>query len=208
MPQFTPNQTPNRAVGKAVARRDRPAEINEPRCHVCQSKNRRMIDKLIARGTNYSELERIFDINRQAIGRHADRHLNYENAAIQQIIREEAIAAEENIEEGVKGITMRKVYLNTALHKAMEALLEGDVIPEPRDAVAIIERLEKFDEKTQEVALEEIRLQFFAYLQAMKEIVSDDIWDQIKQRTKELISAQSPDAKQLIPGDKEDATQT
>ena len=188
-------------MGKAITRKDRPAQIVEPRCHVCQSKNRKAIDKLLARGTNYSELERIFDIDRKSISRHADRHLNYEDAAIQEIIREEARAAETNHEEGVRGVLMRKVYLNTALHKAMEALLDGDVVPEPRDAVAIIERLEKLDEKTQEVALDEIRIQFFAYLQAMKEIIPQEYLPQVQQRTKELVEAQQTNLKSLTAGD-------
>lgn len=146
----------------------------EPRCHVCTSEYRRAIDRMIAMGTGYAEISRIFGgvIDRRSIGRHAEKHLNYEEAAIRRIIEREAHVAEESAEEGIQGVTKRKVYLETALHKAMTALQEEKTVVEPKDALAVIDALNRFDNQSAGAQLDAIKVQFQAFLQAIREIAA------------------------------------
>src|SRR5688500_4355474 len=64
--------------------------VSEPRCLVCQSPNRKVIDQLLARSTSYRELERVFGIDRRSISNHDQKHLNIEQAAMRRIVQEEA----------------------------------------------------------------------------------------------------------------------
>lgn len=151
-----------------------PEAWTEPRCHVCMSKYRHAIERMIAMGTSHTEISRIFggEIDRRSITNHARKHLAYEEAAIRTIIEQEAQHAEVNAEEGISGVVKRRVYLETALHKALSALQQDDVTVEPKDAVTIIEALNRFDNQTSGAQLDEIKIQFTAFLQAIKEIAA------------------------------------
>lgn len=172
----------------------------EPRCHVCMSKYRKTIDKLIALGTGYMEISRICggEIDRRSISNHAKKHLGYEEAAVRQIIEREALEAEENAELGIQGALMRRVYLNTALQKAFENLVNDKQAIETRDAVAIIDTLERLDKQSAGVQLDQIKLQFSAFLQAIKEVASQrgdpSLGSDIYIRARQIIGVKQPEA--------------
>lgn len=151
-----------------------PESWYEPRCHVCTSDFRKAIDRMIALGTGYAEISRIFGgvIDRRSIGRHAEKHLNYEEAAIRRIMVEQAQAAEADIEEGISGVAKRRAYLETALHKAMTQLTEERTIVETKDALAVIDALNKSDAQAYGEQLDAIKEQFAAFLQAIREIAA------------------------------------
>lgn len=165
--------------------------IVEPRCNVCKSQHRPAIDKLLAAGIGFTEISRSFnfEIDRRSIATHADKHMNYEDAAVRQIIEYEARQASENLEDGVKGVLARKAFLETALHKVHQAVLAGEAEVEVRDAIGIIQQLDKMDSTTQSAAVDEIRMQFNAFLQSMKEIVPQEDWERILSRTREILEA-------------------
>jgi hypothetical protein len=171
----------------------------EPRCHVCMSKHRKAIDRMIAYGTNYTEISRIFggEIDRRSIANHAQKHLGYEDAAVRKIIEDEARDAEENAELGIQGALMRRVFLNTALQKAFEALVNGQQSVETRDAVAIIETLEKLERQSSGAQLDEIKMQFAAFIQAIKEVASArgdvSLGSDIFIRAREIVGAKAPE---------------
>lgn len=171
--------------------------IVEPKCHVCQSEFRKAVDQLIARGTPYMEIQRMFNIDRRSVARHADKHLAWEEAAIRRIIAQEAQEAETDLEEGIKGVLSRRVYLQVALQKALDALLSGDTTVEPKDALLIIQMLDKLDKETTGTAVDELRIQFNAFVQAIREICPPDQWQQILDRTKELLDG--PDDYPALP---------
>lgn len=182
-----------------------PEAWTEPRCHVCTSKYRRAVDRLIAMGTNFSEISRIFggEIDRRSISSHAKKHLGYEEAAVRTIIERQAAEAEENAEEGVSGHVLRRVYLETAVQKAMQVLLSGEVVVEPKDAISVIEALERSDRNTEGVQLDEIKMQFNAFLQAIKEISSikgdANLGNEIMMRAREIVTSQKVDVPRLSP---------
>jgi hypothetical protein len=161
--------------------------VTDSRCTVCSHKQRKVIDKFLARGTAYADLERAFGIGAQSIRRHDINHLSLKNSAIRTIIRRETEEGNVNIEEGIAKIIKRKVYLEAALDKALDAILDGDVTVEPRDAVAIIEKLDDFENRTSEAQMIQMKIEFHATMQAIKERVPEEYWDGIAERTRELV---------------------
>lgn len=191
MPQFGGEGTGG-AGRPAVRTKSGMPIISEPRCKVCSSVHRNAIDKLLASGFTYSEIERQFaaaQIPRRSISSHAKQHLNYEQAAIREVIEKEAMAAQRNYEEGVSRLVTKNAYLEVALQKAYDALINGDAMVEPKDAVKVIEMLSKLQDQNQTVAMDELRVQFQYFMQAVKEVVPKDGWEAIVDRTADLLRA-------------------
>lgn len=164
------------------------AEVTEPRCHVCQSKYRRSIDRMIALGTSYAEIARQFgeEVDRRSISTHAQKHLNYEEAAVREIIEEETRQAGENSELGVRGMRKRRVYLQTVVEKGMQALLDGNVTAEIKDTIGAIQELEKIDRHGQSAQVEQVERQFTAYMKAMSELCTEEQMAKIVERSREI----------------------
>lgn len=176
---------------------DKPAPItqsityHEPRCSVCSSQFRKPIDRMIALGTSYSEISRIYEetgIDRRAISTHAKKHLNYEEAAIRQIIARETEEAQANIEEGVSGAIARRIYIDVAIQKGFESLLNNEVPVEVKDVATLIQLKEKMDTHTEGAALDEVKTQFNAFVQSIREIAPPEMWEKILARTKDLLN--------------------
>lgn len=179
-PEYQDNKPEKVKVKTPVLHRD-------ARCNVCSSDFAKAIDRMIALGTSYSEISRIFGINRQSIGRHAKNHLNYEEAAIRQIIARETEEAQANIEEGVQGAIARRVYIDVAIQKGFEALLNNEVPIEVKDVATLIQLKEKMDGDHEGAALDEVKTQFNAFVQAIREVAPPEMWEKILGRTKELL---------------------
>lgn len=188
MPEFRRN-------GKAPAEGKKQAvsEVIEPRCKVCQSKFRRAIDRQLALGVSYSELERLFSaegekIDRRSFSNHEKKHLNLDDGALREIVRREAEAVQENIEEGISSVVNRRVYMEAALRKGLEGLMDGSILVDPRSALAMIEYLDKSDALAEEGAINEIRIQFNSFIKAIKEVVPKQYWDDIFKKSQEIIA--------------------
>lgn len=161
----------------------------EPRCHVCTSKYRHAIERLIALGTSYSEISRTFgeEIDRRSIGKHAKEHLSYEQAAIREIIEHEAKQVQANHEDGVRGAVMYRSYLSAALKRAWDDLIEGNARIDPAVAIQIIQQMDKFDKESGTAAVEELRLQFNAFMEAVKRVVPREMWEDIAAETQKVM---------------------
>lgn len=160
--------------------------IEEPRCKVCMHEARHGIDRLIATGASYAEIERVFGVPRKSVSSHADKHLRFEDGAVRQIIEREAHRLSENYEEGVQGALRRRVFLETALQKGMAALLEGETEIELRDVISVVTLLDKMDSQISGEAVEGIRMQFQSVLQAINEVVPRDLQKKLAIRAREL----------------------
>lgn len=185
MPKFD-NNNPS---GRTIATKRVPL-IKEPRCKVCQSPHRQLIDQMLVGGLTYSEIERQFafaSIPRRSISAHKDKHLGYEEAAIREVIEREAKKTQMNYEEGVSRLVSKNTYLEVALQKAYDALINNTTIVEPKDAVKVIEQLHKLQDEHQGVAMDELRIQFQMFMQAVKELVERDRWESIVGRTADLL---------------------
>lgn len=161
-------------------------QIIESRCKVCQHQDRGAIDRLIAAGTSYSEIERLFEVDRRSVSNHAQKHLRYEEGAIRRIIEREAERLSENYEQGVQGALARRVYLESALKQAQDNLLNGEVTVEPKDAVNIVGMLQQMDSETNAVIVDQIKMQFNAILTAINEVIPPEMQKKIAKRAKEI----------------------
>jgi hypothetical protein len=153
---------------------------------VCSSDFAKAVDRMIALGTSHSEIARIFDISRSSIGRHAKNHLNYEEAAVRQIIAREAEEAQADIEEGISGALARRVYIDVAIQKGFESLINNEAPIEVKDVATLIQLKEKMDSEYGGAALDEIKTQFNAIVQAVREVAPQEMWEKIAIRAREL----------------------
>lgn len=166
--------------------------IREPRCKVCQSPHRALVDQMLVAGLSFSEIERQFafaQIPRRSISTHKDSHLGYEEAAIREVIERSAIADQRNYEEGVGRLVTKNAYLEVALQKAYDSLIKNETMVEPKDAVKVIEQLQKLQDQNQGEALDELRVQFQMFMQAVKELIERDRWEDVVARTADLLRA-------------------
>lgn len=162
--------------------------IIEPRCKVCQHPQRRAIDKLLSIRTSFAEIERIFDVPARSASSHLENHLNYEDAAVRRLVDKEIELSKQDTEEGIVGSMNRRVYLQIAIQKATESLLKGDVKVTPKDAVAIVELLDKLDHEATGADVDTYQKQFNAFVQAIREIAPAQMWDRITARTREILT--------------------
>jgi hypothetical protein len=166
--------------------------IIEPRCKVCTSQHRHVIDNMLVSGYSFSEIARHFDfagIDRRSISNHKSKHLSYEEAAIRAVIEREAMLAQKNHEEGVDRLVTKQSYLEVALQKAYDQLVNNLVEIPAGDAVKLIDTLQKLEAQYADVAIDEMRVQFNAFMQAVKEFCPSDLWDDIRNRTHEIVSS-------------------
>jgi CYTH domain-containing protein len=166
--------------------------IHEPRCKVCTSPYRNAIEKMLVAGGTYSEIARQFEfagIERRSIAGHKEKHLNYEEAGIRQIIERQALMAQKNFEEGKERVITKQAYLQVALQKAYDQLLDNISEIPVKDAVSVIEMLSKMESQRYDVQVDELQIQFNAFLQAVKEVVPKEYWEGAVTRTHELLKA-------------------
>lgn len=192
MPEF--KKKPKGEKPKQSEPSDQLPQIVESRCKVCKHQDRRAIDRLIAAGSSYSEIERLFEVDRRSVSNHAHKHLRYEEGAIRRIIEREAERLSENYEQGVQGALARRVYLESALKQAQDSLLNGEVTVEPKDAVNIVGMLEQMDAQTNGVIVDQIRMQFNAILTAINEVIPPELQKKIAKRAKEIAESDGQEA--------------
>ena len=193
MPKFDGFKEPKpEKNGKSITKPKTAPVIIDKRCKVCQSSYRQVIDQMLASGVSYSEIERQFEfaaIPRRSISNHKDKHLGYEEAAIRAVIERQAMMDHRNFEEGVERLVTKQAYLEVALQKAYDQLIDNVVDIPAADAVKIIEQIQKLESQHQGVAVDELRVQFNAFLQAVKEIAPQELWPRIRDRTHDLLKA-------------------
>jgi len=157
-------------------------EIVEPRCSICKSKWRRTIDQLLVMGVPFSEIARQFEeegITRRGLSNHKRKHLSVEQAAIRRVIEEKARQIGEDVDSTSRLLLTRRGYMEVALMKSYQSILDGTVVPEPRDIIQMISLMEKMEKDTASVQVDEMMRDFNAFTQAVKEIVGQGSYDKI-----------------------------
>lgn len=185
MPKWEPKKRAESEILPAVTSR-----IVEPRCNVCTHPKRDLIDRMLAMQRPYKEIQDHFEVDRRSAKNHAEKHLGFEDAAVRQIIQEEAQASEENLETGISNAMKRRVFIDIAIEKGLVSLLNNEVVVEPKDAAKLIELREKLDKEHGGVAVETVMVQFNAFKQAVLELAPPDLKWNILERTKEILDAQ------------------
>jgi hypothetical protein len=107
------------------------------------------------------------------------------------------VCTSKDAEEGVKGALMYRTYLSTALKKAWDDLIEGNVRIDPSVAVQLIQQMDKFDREANSVAVEELTYQFQCFQEAVRKVLPRDLWPQLVETFNELVAQN--EIKGLLP---------
>lgn len=187
-------------------------EIVEPRCSICKSRYRRTIDQLLVMGVPFSEIARQFEedgVERRSLSNHKKRHLSVEHAAIRQVIEEKARQIGEDVDNSKRFLLTRKGYMEIAMMKSFQSIVDGTVTPEPRDVVQMISLLEKMEKDTTLNQVDEMIRDFNAFTQAVQKNVPKDLYDRIlgdfksnltiEQKIIDSYAIEMPDVIQTLP---------
>lgn len=204
MPKFN-RQNSSEAVAKRVEAQIKKVSQNreetalepifEPRCSVCKSPHRNLVDALLAKGgVSFTAIAQRVPgedgkpLDRRAISNHSREHLNFNEHAIRGLLEAEADEAGQNYEDGVRGAITRRGALEVTLRKAFEDVISGRIDVEAKDMLAVIQMLEKMDETTNAAQVDFLRAQATAFLQAIKDVVDDrEVWEAIHTRARRIM---------------------
>jgi hypothetical protein len=177
----------SRVIAAGTASVEPPSLYFDGRCHCCIHEYRKTIDKLcVTSNISPTEIARMFGVSRASVVNHGKNHLDYAEASIRRVIEAEASATQENVEDGVRGILARRVFLSSYIQRTMEALLNNELPLSGKEAMAAINMLTQYEESETVAQMAELQDQFDAFQQAMKEIVPADAWYAIVARTEEI----------------------
>ena len=176
-------------------------EISEPRCSICKSKFRRTIDQLLVMGVSFAEVSRQFEdegITRRALSNHKRKHLSVEQAAIRRVIEEKARQIGEDVENTSRLLLTRKGYMEVAMMKSYQAILDGTLTPEPRDVVHMIALMEKMEKDSATVQVDEMMRDFNAFTKAVKEVVGQEDYDKILYKFQRILEQEKSVAEKFF----------
>jgi hypothetical protein len=216
MPKFNVKNSPEAIAKRVDAQMEKVKEnretmalepIFEPRCSVCKSPHRNLVDALLAKGsTSYSAIAARVPgddgkpLDRRAISNHAKNHLGFAEDAIRGLLEAEADEVAQNYEDGVRGALTRRGALEVTLRKAFDDVVSGRIEVEAKDMLAIIQLLEKMDETTNAAQVDYMRAQTSAFIQAIKDEIDDrEIWERISTRAKRYMKLEGYE----LPGETE-----
>lgn len=169
-----------------------PPKPYEPRCDTCNSPYRDFIETLLLKGTPYVHIAAKVPgpegkpLDRRSISNHAKQHMGIADQAMIAVLQDEAERAGQNYEEGVKGMITHRGALEVALRKSYEDIINGVTTVEPRELVQIIQTLNKMDEQTNSVQVDEYKAQVGAFIQAIQKNVDRETWEKIAQDAKSI----------------------
>lgn len=157
------------------------------RCNCCTHPDREAIDKLcITSNFSTRDIAKLFGVSHNSVHNHKTNHLNYETAAIRAIIVREAELLGQDIEDGIRGELSRKVFLETIIQRAQEALVSNELPVSANDAMKALDMLQTKEQEAFTLQLQKLNAQFEAFQSAMKEMVDPDLWFKIVQRAEEI----------------------
>jgi hypothetical protein len=165
--------------------------IYEPRCKVCTSSMRNEIELMVVRGYNLSEIARQVqaageDISSKSVERHRRNHMDMQRSAFRTIMEKQAKELGELEAQGAVRIVSGKAWLDIFVQQATDRLIAGEMEIEARDVVKAIELREALEEKGINIFQEQIMVELRAIIQAMKEVIGQELAREIGIRAKEL----------------------
>lgn len=182
-----------------------PIRISEPRCAVCNAAHRSTWDKHLAEGYSISEICRMAEamgekFSRKSLTNHRDKHLTLKEAAIRRMIEDQAAAFIHDIEEHKGFMLTRRALLTTMMQEGYEAILKQKVKVDPQTLLQVAALLERMDAEEHAVAIDEMMVEMQAFMEAVKMLVEDDMWDRIVDQYESnlAISKQPPRLEQLV----------
>jgi hypothetical protein len=164
--------------------------IFEPRCKVCKSQFRNVIERLLVSGNSYvgiakqfvnkdPEFETTVDSLRKSIERHRKAHLTIRDHAVRDILETKAREAGVLVETVRERIISEEALLQLAVAKGTEQLSDPDSRIKYQDAIKAAELLR--DKKYEEISIQMdiVNRQYNAIVQACQRIVPKELYPQL-----------------------------
>lgn len=169
----------------------------EPRCKICKSEFRPIIDRLIVGGNSFvmiaeqfrgkdSQLTGSIDAIRKSVERHSKKHLSVRDAAVRQILEQKARESGVLVETVREQLVSAEAMLELAVKKGTEQLGDPDARIKYQDAIKAAELLrdKKYEEMSQQVEM--LSRQVQAIQQGLQELVPPELFPALIERIKEI----------------------
>lgn len=177
--------------------------VSEPRCNICRSEFRPLIDRMIAGPYTYAAIARQFigkdenlrgdlrnkrdmDRVRKSIERHAKNHVTVRDRAIREII--EARALEEGMlaDDTKNSISTTYSLLELYVQKGFEEVTKSGAFVKHQDILEAVKMIEEMKRDSVSEQLDIYKRQVDAISRAVKEIVPPELHPKLGQRAQEL----------------------
>lgn len=187
----------------------------EPRCRICRNEEfNSPINKMLANGLTYAEIERVLaPMNRslpprqrvgyEQIRNHASKHFAINNAAQAVYRRNLEKRAEEAGVDFVNGVgtaVTPLALLDVLLQRGYENATDKNSQVPLELSVRAAEKLHDISERGQDERYERLQSQFYSMVQAVRQVVPEEYWEEIVRRT------ESSSEEKAIEGQSEEVT--
>jgi len=180
---------------------DLPA-IFEPRCKICKSDFRTVIERLLVTGHPYVGIAKQFvnkdpqfrtsvDSLRKSIERHRKAHMNAHDNAIRALLEKQAREQGVLVETVQEQLISEEALLQLAVKKGTEQLTSSDSRIKYQDAIKAAELLR--DKKYEDISLqmEIVNRQYNAIVQACQKVVPKELYPELVETAKAIFEGRS-----------------
>jgi hypothetical protein len=195
-------KVPKDSNGRSEAPRDVLANlptITEPRCNVCKSDFRPLIDRMIAGPYTFMAIARQFrgkdkhlngslEAVRKSIERHAKSHVTVRDAAIREIIEQRAAEAGMLVDDVKSTYLTAEALLELYMQKGFEQVTKDDTWVRHQDVLQAVQMLEQMRKDTVMDEIDAMKKQVYAISQAVKEIVPPELHPLIVERAHKIFT--------------------
>lgn len=172
--------------------------ISEPRCRICQSEFRPLIDRMIAGPYTYAAIARQFhgkddrlggnhEALRKSIERHAKQHVTVRDQAVREIIEQRAIERGILVEDHKNMLLTSEALLELYIQKGFEQITKDGTWVRHQDVLEAVKMVEEMRRDTISEQVEVLKKQVAVISTAVREIVPPDLHPAIVERAKELM---------------------
>lgn len=177
--------------------------ISEPRCNVCKSEFRQIIDRMIAGPYSYVAIARQFigkdehfrgdirnkrdlDRVRKSVERHAKSHVTVRDQAIREIIEQRAAEAGMLVDDQKQQYLTTEALLELYISKGYEQITKDGTWVRHQDILEAVKMVEEMRRDTVNEQIDVLKRQVAAISQAVRELIPPDQHPLLAQRAQEL----------------------
>jgi len=173
--------------------------ISEPRCRICRSDFRPLIDRMIAGPYSYAAIARQFmdkdaelsgsnqEALRKSIERHAKAHVTVRDQAVREIIEQRAIERGILVDEQKNMLLTSEALLELYVQKGFEQITKEGTWVRHQDVLEAVKMVEEMRRDTIAEQVEALKKQVQVISIAVREICPPDLHPLIVDRAKELM---------------------
>jgi hypothetical protein len=158
--------------------------ITDRRCAVCTSEHRGAIEMQLVGGMATKTLARFVSalgdvVSERALTAHWQHHMSSGDAALRRIWETRAGEAFPEVDEMEGFITTPEGLMEVLRERFKQNLLSGEVAWTPRDAIAIIDALERHRQTPRGLAPEIVMIQARLFVEAVRNILPEEMFARV-----------------------------